>query len=264
MYKRVILIGYKHGSKSVRALATKLKEELNNKPKVLRVRKNSPTYKQRPTHYMIRWGGTNPIATNKLDFFKIISKWNSDNQNYPDTHINIPDWTEDGEIAKSWESLVVCRKLLRSHSGNGIVMYQHGVDNELPKAPLYVKYKKKRHEYRVHVFKEKDNSYTIIDVTQKKKRKDFDGETNTQIRNHKNGWVYCRENITEPNDLRSQAILAATAINLTFGAVDLIWNEKENTSYVLEINTAPGIEGTTLQKYADVFIKDMKNATKAN
>ena len=260
MYKRIIIIGYNPYSKSVRALAKKLKEELNNKPKVLRVRKDSTTYKQRKTHYMIRWGGTNSVATNKLDFFKTITKWNSDNQNYPNMSINIPDWTEDVEVAKSWESMVVCRKLLRSHSGRGIVLYEHGGDTDIPNAPLYVKYKKKRHEYRVHVFKEKDNSYTVIDVTQKKKRKDFDGETDTKIRNHKNGWVYCRENITEPDDLRAQAILAATAINLSFGAVDLIWNEKENKSYVLEINTAPGIEGTTLQKYTDTFIKDMQHA----
>jgi hypothetical protein len=42
-------------------------------------------------------------------------------------------------------------------------------------------------------------------------------------------------------------------LELDFGAVDLIWNENQNVVYVLEVNTAPGMEGTTLENYCDAF-----------
>ncbi len=130
-------------------------------------------------------------------------------------------------------------------------------DDDQPIAPLYVQYKKKKHEYRVHFFRFSDGTCKVIDVTQKKKRI---GATNidTKIRNHKNGWVYAREGITEPTDLRDQALRAAAAVGLKFGAVDLIWNEKENKCYVLEINTAPGLTGTTLTAYVNAFKQDMQ------
>ena len=118
-----------------------------------------------------------------------------------------------------------------------------------------MRYKKKRHEYRVHFAKESNGTYTIIDTTQKKKRKGFEN-VNTKIRNHQNGWIYAREDIYLPQDLKTQALNAAFCSGLPFGAVDLIWNEKEDKSYVLEINSAPGIEGTTLQQYVNFFVKD--------
>ena len=51
------------------------------------------------------------------------------------------------------------------------------------------------------------------------------------------------------------AVNAVKALGLDFGAVDIIYNEKENQYYVLEVNTAPGLEGTTLIKYAERFSK---------
>ena len=35
------------------------------------------------------------------------------------------------------------------------------------------------------------------------------------------------------------------------------WNEKENKCYVLEINTAPGIEGTTCKKYTQSILESL-------
>ena len=47
------------------------------------------------------------------------------------------------------------------------------------------------------------------------------------------------------------------AVGLKIGAVDIIWNELENKCYVLEINTAPGLEGTTLVKYTEAILKEI-------
>lgn len=184
---------------------------------------------------------------NKLDFFKYVDAYNKVS---PNQLVNIPEWTEDPEVADNWEKTYLARYILNGHSGAGIRIIEPGEIH--PPAPLYVMYKKKKHEYRVHVF-----NGEVIDITQKKKRKGAEF-LDTKIRNHKNGWVYAREDITEPEDLRQQAARAMYAVGLKFGAVDLIWNELENKSYVLEINTAPGLTGATLEKYAQAIVKDIQ------
>lgn len=178
------------------------------------------------------------IASNKLETFQKFAE---------NPEIQIPQWTTDPEVARTFGT-VVCRTVLRGHSGNGIVLWEG--DGDLPRAPLYTQYVKKKHEFRVHVM-----NGEVIDVQQKRKRRDFDGEPNTKVRNHQNGWVYCRENLDIPDDLSRQAILATGALGLDFGAVDLIYNERQNRSYVLEVNTAPGLEGTTLENYVNGFKK---------
>ena len=50
-----------------------------------------------------------------------------------------------------------------------------------------------------------------------------------------------------------QGSLAFAASELDFGAVDIIFNERENKAYVLEINSAPGLEGSTIQDYATML-----------
>ena len=122
---------------------------------------------------------------------------------------------------------------------------------EVVPCQLYTKYKKKKKEFRVHVFRG-----AVVDVAEKRRRnkaarpEHFDG----YIRNHGNGWVFCRDDITRPADLDQLAVAAVRALGLDFGAVDIIWNERDNKSYVLEVNTAPGLEGTTLEKYKNAIL----------
>jgi glutathione synthase/RimK-type ligase-like ATP-grasp enzyme len=102
----------------------------------------------------------------------------------------------------------------------------------------------------VHVFNQK-----VIDFVQKKKRVGHENRNN-QIRNHQNGWVYCRENVIKPEGIEQLALDAMKALSLNVGAVDIIYNEKENKCYVLEINSAPGLEGTTVEKYINSFLEN--------
>ena len=256
MYKRIVIIPYKMGSKSARLLRNTLRKQ--QKKPVLYVSPNSLTYQPRWQDYVINWGGSKEWpwmnytdkklwedVTNKHYFFEKVSAWNKISEH----KVNIPEWTTDPNVAKTWGENVVCRTILTGHSGKGIVL------GTVVPAPLYVMYKKKRHEYRVHFAKKDGWQYEIIDITQKKKRKGFEN-VNTKIRNHQNGWIYARENIFIPHDLKAQATQAAVVSDLPFGAVDLIWNEHEDKCYVLEINSAPGIEGTTLQNYVNFFLKD--------
>lgn len=176
-------------------------------------------------------------------------------QTFTERGIACPEWTTSPEICREWRDVVVCRTLLNSHSGRGIVLVSPE-NPTLPSAPLYVRYKKKRKEFRVHVFKG-----TVIDITEKRRMRHerrpdaFDG----YIRNYSNGWIFARDNVVLPSDTGPLAIAAVASLGLDFGACDIIWNEHENKSYVLEVNTAPGLEGTTLKSYIGSFLNWINN-----
>lgn len=142
---------------------------------------------------------------------------------------------------------VMCRKYTRAHSGKGCVVAT--TPEELVDAPLYTMYIPKKHEYRVHVF---DNK--VIDRQIKRKRRGYENERDTQIRNRANGYVFCREGITTDDRLDTTALAAVKALGRSYGAVDIIYNEKQDQFFVLEVNSKPGMEGTTLAKYADAII----------
>jgi D-alanine-D-alanine ligase-like ATP-grasp enzyme len=71
------------------------------------------------------------------------------------------------------------------------------------------------------------------------------------IRSYDNGWVFAIDSITYASSeieeqVKQQAIAAVKALGLDFGAVDVIVNKKGTKAYVLEVNTAPGIESPTV------------------
>lgn len=236
------LFPYKAGSLSAKRLARTLG--------ILRV---SPSYNAKRSDTIINWGSSTPphfrwmeqdlnkpdaikLASNKLHTFaELICKGFS----------HLPQFTTEFEDAEDWinnSHTVYCRRFLNSHSGNGIVIADR-VD-QLIKAPLYTVKTKHKDEYRVHVFKGE-----AIDIQQK--RKSFGRSTTSSgIRNHTNGWVYTRDNCNPPSDLVNASIKAVELLGLDFGAVDIGHRLRDNKFFVFEVNTAPGIEGTTLQHYA--------------
>jgi glutathione synthase/RimK-type ligase-like ATP-grasp enzyme len=223
----------------------------------------NPTFKEHPWTVYINWGNSNlevgegkktinnpanvAVASNKLSTFNALKDVDG---------IRIPVYTTDRAVATSWlaeKITVVCRTVLSGHSGAGIVLAD--TEDKLVRAPLYVQYIKKQKEFRIHVaFGE------VIDVQEKRKRKDLpeDFKADFQVRNHQTGWVYCREDITEPEGMRQMAQRVVAQLNLDFGAVDIIWNEKRNECYCLEVNTAPGLEGSTVGNYAQAFVRHLK------
>jgi glutathione synthase/RimK-type ligase-like ATP-grasp enzyme len=173
-------------------------------------------------------------------------------KNFSDNGVPQPDFTEDRDIARGWVNegcTVVCRKLLRASQGRGIVLAESS--DEVCNAPLYTKYVKKAAEYRVHVaFGE------VVDVQLKKRRLEVaDDDVNWQIRNAHNGWVFTRDGVTAPSCVRDAAIASVASLGLDFGAVDIGFNAKAGAAVVYEVNTAPGLEGTTLDTYYEAFRK---------
>lgn len=111
-----------------------------------------------------------------------------------------------------------------------------------------------RHEWRVHVF----NGQAILSQL-KMRRSGFQeiGGYTSLVRNHGAGYVYGvnypREDHPELAQVEQVAVDAVTALGLDFGAVDLIQKKQHGREiYVLEVNTAPGLEegGSSLQAYA--------------
>lgn len=253
---RYRVLPYRQGSAGAKALATALGG------KVLKLVGSS--YVPKPGDRVINWGNTNPSvaavlgidayenpatlireASNKLKFFnRMQAEGNSD---------IIPKfWTNQGDIPDE-DFPIVCRTVLAGHSGDGIVIANCRA--ELVPAPLYVKYIKKKDEYRIHLGAgvELDQYHTIA-IQRKARRNDVpDEEVDWQIRNHDRGFVFVRGGVNPPPCVMDAASRAFLATDLDFGAVDVIFNANQGRAYVLEINTAPGIEGQTIEDYRRFF-----------
>lgn len=209
----------------------------------------------RPYDLLINWGYSQPLrlirqpgrvlnppeaiakATNKLAAFQALEAGG----------VKTVEFTNEVEIAQGWsneERTVVVRNKLTGHSGEGIVIIDP--KQEVPNAPLYTKYVFKVKEFRVHVV-----DGFVIDTQQKIRDPERDPVT-WKVRSHENGFIFARDNLVQ-NDWRDDlAVNAVRALGLDFGAVDIV-EDKKGVFYVLEVNTAPGLEGQTIQSYKDAF-----------
>jgi glutathione synthase/RimK-type ligase-like ATP-grasp enzyme len=225
--KKLVLVPHKMGSRSAKALADVLSAKLGYK--VWRV---SPARVKGRIAFQIREG------TDKL----------TQMERFKDARVATPDFTSDHATALAWfPNAVVCRTILKGSEGRGIVVAD--APERLVPAPLYTKYFKKKREYRVHVF-----NGQVIDVQEKRKRKEVEGGDH-RIRNLANGYVFCREAVVEPTGLRDLAVRATAALGYSLGAVDIAFNEHHNQLVVFEVNAAPGMQGSTLENYANAIVE---------
>jgi hypothetical protein len=257
---RYFILPYKQGSKGAKALAAALGG---------RVLKLEGSRANLSGATVINWGNTanpplpvgpfeliNPpselrAASNKLLFFRKMQQTNP---------TLIPDFWENQEDIPDDAFPIVCRTVLAGHSGDGIVIAN--TRDDLVACSLYVRYVKKSQEYRVHVgMRGPDTGYPhsegdpypeVIAVQRKARRHDVPNP-DWRVRNHQNGFIYARTGFTAPDSVLAAAKAALQAVGLTFGAVDVIWNQQQERPYVLEINTAPGLEGQTVEDYAAFF-----------
>jgi len=163
-----------------------------------------------------------------------------------------PGFSLSGTDVSGFDSKwVVARTLTNASEGRGITIFNK--DDTPPPAPLYTEYISKKKEFRVHVWNNE-----VIDVAEKRKKKGYEADHNTKIRNIANGYVFCRTGVVEPDGIRQLALDAVSALDRTYGAVDIIWNEKRDKCYVLEVNSRPGMEGTTVEKYANAILRSVR------
>lgn len=240
------ILPYKLGSQSAKMLANALTLLIGRKVWRGEAKRNKLNFnwgnKQGSLLPVVWVNGPEPVrvASNKILTFQALER----------AGVRHVPYTTSKEVAQTWlaEGSIVFARTPTGQSGSGITIVRPPA-RDLPTLPLYTKYVRKQKEFRVHVMRGE-----VIDVQQKRKRNGIDN--GGLIRNLANGWIFAHENTVEPAELRPLGIAAVSALELDFGAVDIIWNERQNRCYVLEVNTAPGLSQTTCDKYAAAIVRN--------
>lgn len=251
--RNLYIFPYKMGSKSASALAKYLY--------IPQIRHEFSKFIGSPNKLVINWGsGELPkhlnrcriinrpdrvrVAANKLSLFRSMAQKEG---------VRFVPWTTSIEEASKWlkeGNTVVARQSLTGHSGHGIVIVEPG--QKLPQFPLYTKYMPKDSEWRIHII----NNQIIF--RQRKIKDPTIAEPKTwKIRSHDNGFIFQHNDLSVPKDVETQALAVMAGSGLDFGAVDVICTKK-GVAYVLEINTACGLEGETISVYGEAFKRLIK------
>lgn len=257
----MFIYSYNENSEGARALARALTAK--------RIKHDKSAFIGGSGKVVVNWGATtvpnevlksrvlNPpnIVSDVTDKKKFFEKMR-DASNGP----RIPRFTSDPEVAIKWvteeKKMVVARTILNSSGGKGIVLIDPDNEESFVDAPLYVEYVPKKDEYRLHFV-----GNEIVDGQRKALRANYPQSSETwKIRNLAHGFVFIRGNVTIPSDVTLQAEKTIASLGLDFGAIDIIYNEKANLAYVLEVNTAPGLQGETVNSYANAFKKLFKES----
>lgn len=227
----------------------------------LRLRRRNSSYLPSAGHTLVNWGCASAPEFNYRQCGKVLNDFDAVNtashklralRAMQAAGVAVPEFTTDAATANSWECLFFGRKLIRSHSGRGILEFSPACPAPLEGpdvCPLYTKYQRKTREYRVHVMPDD----TIILNQKRRKRSVPDSGVNWRVRNSAGGFVFCRNNVDPCPEAEELGRHAVRALGLDFGAADIIYHEEDNALLVLEVNTAPGLEGSLLQQYIDVF-----------
>jgi glutathione synthase/RimK-type ligase-like ATP-grasp enzyme len=259
---RIFIRPPRRASQSAREIAGRLGARL--------IRRTNSRYRYRPGHRIINWGNPLPLAAPMTYVYNDpnavglaidkLSTW----EILVENGVPTVQWTNDHARALEWmrenDERVLHRTQLRGTQGRGIEVYSR--DGSEYSAPMfemfdtggmYVKVfgRNPKHvtEFRVAVC-----GGEVIDFAQKKRRKDHEGRFNPYVRSHGNGWVFCREAVECPASAHAAAEDAVSSLGLDFGAVDL-GVSRDGSVCVYEINTAPGIEGTSHDRWTDGLAK---------
>jgi hypothetical protein len=264
------LYPYSTGSNSAAALASALG--------IRRIRREGSNFAGKAHHAVINWGCRRlpeavtssgrvlnapervETASNKLSFFQAMAAVEETQRprmpRFTTSPTEAAGWIENGDDRCN---VIFARTELNGHSGEGIVRYDASNIAELRAlraGVLLVEYVRKRTEFRLHFAKRLDGNPVNQFLTQRKATQTgaAEGTVNYEIRSHANGFIFARNDGVEvPADVRAQALRAFEASGLDFCAVDVIWNERRQEAYILEVNTAPGMEGSTLTDYVEAL-----------
>lgn len=237
---RVRIYPYNAGSRSAKLLS--------ETTGFLRLKTEGSLFRPRSDDVIINWGSTScpsfsPAkvlnkresiinAANKLTTFRTLS----------DAGVRIPRYSTSREGLRGSRK-TVARLVLNGHGGDGIHISEN--PSELPDAPLYVEYIYKKDEFRVHVVGGR------VEFIQRKARKLEVEDPNWEVRNLQGGFVFTHYSDGESaneNGLARISLSAVVALGLDFGAVDVV-QDREGELFVLEVNTACGLEQRTADYY---------------
>lgn len=215
---------------------------------VKRIKLQNSEYSHKKDNLVINWGNQHcPFAENvlnkgscisktvdKLSFFRLMVKNNLEGI--------IPKyWTNPDDIPNNAYP-VFCRTTTTGCDGAGIAIANS--ISEIVEAPLYTQAISSGQEYRVTIFKD-----TITDIQTKLPR--AGEEPHPLIHTYSNGWGFQRKPVGNParEYLEQTARDVLSATGLDFMGMDVIL-APSGKCFVLEVNTAMGLEGQALEKFA--------------
>lgn len=230
---------YTTGSESAKLLAAELGAK--------RIKLQNSEYVHQEGNLIVNWGNSNcPFTKNtlnqgwaikntvdKLAFFRMMMK--AGLGGYLPLY-----WTHAYDIPDDMFP-IFCRTTTKGCDGAGIVIANDR--DGLVEAELYTRYIPESTEYRVTIFMGE-----VTDIQTKLPRHGEDAHP--MIRTYKNGWGFQRKPVLEAivQKIEQAAQSAIRASGLDFGGVDVLYDGTK--AYVLEVNTAMGLEGDALKRFA--------------
>jgi len=271
MNKKIFIRPYKSGSHSVNALCEALGAR--------KIRVTGSRYKPRPNHAYIVWGGVlpagapippvvlnrraGPVFANKANFFENLKESGLFDENLPFFYTRRTDLIEALDGVKKVR--VYCRELLNGHGGAGITVLDNPKPEDIPVSPLYtlacnsMSDRTVATEFRINFVSQdleinEDTDVSVLAVKKAARAGNWE-EIDHRVKNHDNGWVFAELSDLETGNYLQELTNIATKFcrysGLHFGALDIIYNRKKDKYFLLEYNSAPGIEGRTVEFYAD-------------
>lgn len=207
---------------------------------------------------VIRWGSRRRIRSPRDTVLNPRRKirQNTDKRNALDVLDNagvpVPAYTDsasDVDLEDAPLTYPVLGRATQHSQGSDINLILQARDLELTSNDFFVDYVPTQMEYRVQVF-----DGEIVKVHEKRLETEAanSGDYTPYIRNHQKRWVFVNERGSTPDAVRDYAIDAVDALDLDFGAVDIIHAETGGV-YVLEVNTAPTLDENNLRRYGQTI-----------
>lgn len=235
---KLYIYPYSSGSESAKLLAERLGAK--------RIKLTNSEYVHKDNHLVINWGNSNcpypglnpgPIlkeTVDKLKLFRLLTKKGL--REYLPNYWTHPDDIPDNAFP------IFCRTTTKGCDGAGIVIANNR--EELVNAPLYTAALKDTTEYRVTILK----GYGITDIQTKLPRAGQD--PHPLIKTYANGYGFQRKPVDKYDEsvLTAFAAMILTATGLDFCGIDVLY--KNGECYILEVNTAMGLEGDALERFA--------------
>ena len=266
-----IIYPYKVTSQSARTIRNFLKERSYETKLVY----PDGNYHPKPNHFLIDWGNStipdweldkvgnllnHPCyiggAVNKIDTFIKLKEVGVITPIYTTSPREAYQWLKQGKK-------IISRSTVTGHSGQGIEIITE--EEELTSVPLYTQLIHPKREFRVYVFKGE-----VFEIREKIKVEEREPDyyhpqgLRSYVFSHVNGYRFRqvshrywdnRKYLT----MREESIKSIAALGLDFGAVDVIYAIDQDKVYILEVNTAFGMEWTkTVEKFGNLLVSEIE------
>jgi len=177
---------------------------------------------------------------------------------FKDKALPHPEWTEDYKVANMWLGeghMVIGRTRIKGQTGAGITVLKPYATVLPEEYKVFTKYIKKKREFRVNLFKHK-----FVNMREKLKQASSEGK-DSHIRSSANGFTttHCRP-MSEALRQRiiALAVAAAPVSESDFIGVDICYNEYKDLVFLLEVNSGPSIEGSSVNDFVKAMLENVQ------